>query len=343
MTKLIIQIPCYNEAQTLPATVRALPRKLAGIDQIEYLVIDDGSRDGTTEVARSLGIHHIVRFSHNKGLAMGFMAGLEACIRQGADIIVNTDADNQYQADDIPRLIEPLLAGRAEIAVGDRGVGTLQQFSRVKRKLQQLGSWVIKLASGVHTPDATSGFRALTRDAALRTLVLHGYSYTLETLISAGARRAAVEFVPIRVNPQTRPSRLMKSTAQYVRISSGTIVRTYAMYRPLVVFSIVGAVLIGLGSIPGLRFLYFYFSGNPLGHIQSLILAAILIIVGFQVLLIGLVADLISFNRKILEEVLYRMRRVDMTGGTTEPGGADDDGREQRTGAAAEVREALSR
>lgn len=313
MTKLIIQIPCYNEAQTLPETVRALPRDISGIDCIEYLIIDDGSRDGTSDVARALGVHHIVRFRRNKGLAAGFMAGLEACIRNGADIIVNTDADNQYNAGDIPRLLEPILAHRADMTVGDRGVGTLKQFSAIKRKLQQLGSWVIKQASGLETPDATSGFRALTREAALRTLVLNGYSYTLETLIGAGIHRSAVEFVPIRVNPQTRPSRLMKGIGQYIRISSGVIVRAYTMYRPLAVFSVVGAILVGLGLVPGVRYLYFYYIvGEREGHIQSLILAAILIIVGFQVLLIGLLADLIGFNRKILEETLFRLRRMDM-------------------------------
>lgn len=315
MTKLIIQIPCYNEAPTLPATVRALPRSIPGIDVLEYLVIDDGSRDGTSEVARSLGIHHVVRFPRNKGLAAGFMAGLEACIGHGADIIVNTDADNQYDAGEIPKLIEPILAGRAELVVGDRGVGSHEEFSPTKRKLQELGSWVVKQAAGVDTPDATSGFRALTRDAALRTLVLNGYSYTLETLIGAGARRAAVEFVRIKTNPQTRPSRLMKSITQYIRISTGTIIRAYTMYRPLVVFSIVGGVSIILGLIPGIRYLYFMFAiGEREGHIQSLVLSAILIIVGFQILLIGLLADLVGFNRKILEELVYRVRRVDILG-----------------------------
>jgi glycosyltransferase involved in cell wall biosynthesis len=325
MTKLVIQIPCYNEAETLPATVAELPREIPGIDKIEYLVIDDGSHDGTSEVARALGIHHIVRFRRNRGLAAGFMAGLEECLRQGADIIVNTDADNQYDAGDICKLVEPILAGRAELVVGDRGVGELEHFSVIKRRLQKLGSWVVAKASGVYTPDATSGFRALTREAAMRTLVLNDYSYTLETLIGAGARRSAVEFVRINVNAMTRPSRLMKSIAQYIRTSTGVIVRAYSMYRPLVVFSIIGAILIALGTIPGIRFVYFYFTGSPEGHVQSLILSAILIIVGVQVLLIGLLADLVGFNRKILEEVVFRVRRIDIDGRLAD-GGANQPG-----------------
>ncbi|MEZ5498938.1 MAG: glycosyltransferase family 2 protein [Steroidobacteraceae bacterium] len=324
MAKLIIQIPCYNEAQTLPETVRALPAAVPGFGVVEYLVIDDGSSDGTSDVAIGLGVHHIVRFAQNKGLAAGFMAGLEAGLRNGADVIVNTDADNQYHAGDIPRLVEPILAGRAEIVVGDRGVGSLQHFSPLKRLLQRLGSWVVRRASGVHTPDATSGFRALSREAALKTLVLHGYSYTLETLIGAGMRRTAVEFVPVSVNANTRPSRLMRSIAQYIRISSGTIVRAFAMYRPLLVFTVCGALLITAGLVPAVRFVYHYLTGDPFGHIQSLILAAILLIVGFQVLLIGLLADLIASNRKILEETLYRVRKLELhRGNSREPPSRD--------------------
>ncbi len=312
MTKLIIQIPCYNEAAVLPQTVAALPRRIQGIDVIELLVVDDGSTDGTYQVARRLGVEHIVRFPRNMGLAAAFVAGLEGCVRNGADVIVNTDADNQYDAADIPKLLAPILARRADLVVGDRGVGELAAFSPLKRRLQRLGSWVVQQASGVHTPDATSGFRALTRDAALRTLVLSGYSYTLETLIQAGMHRTAVEYVPVRVNAQTRPSRLMKSMREYIRNSGVTIVRAYTMYRPLRVFTLVGLALIAAGALPGIRFLYFYLTGSPFGHIQSLILAAILIIVGFQVLLIGLLADLMSFNRKMLEEVLYRARKIDV-------------------------------
>ncbi len=317
--KLVIQIPCYNEAQTLAPTVAALPRQLPGIATIEVLVIDDGSHDGTAEAATALGVHHVVRHHTNRGLAAAFRTGLERSLALGADIIVNTDADNQYNADDIAALVAPVVARRAELVVGDRGVGSLPHFPWYKRLLQRLGSWVIGRASTLHTPDATSGFRAISREAALRTLVLSGYSYTLETLIQAGSNRLPVEFVPIRVNPQTRPSRLMRSIPHYIRNSSAAIVRAYAMYRPLRVFTTIGALLVVLGSIPGIRFLWFYFNGDRTGHVQSLILAAILIIVGFQVMLIGLLADLMSANRKLLEESLYRLRRRDLDAPTGPP------------------------
>jgi len=318
--KLIIQIPCYNEANTLPPTLACLPAHIPGIDTIEVLIVDDGSTDGTAQVARDHGVAHVVRFPKNQGLAAAFMAGLDASLRAGADIIVNTDADNQYEATDIPKLIEPLLAGRADLVVGDRGVGTLQNFSFVKRRLQVLGSWVISQASGLSVTDATSGFRAMNRNAALRTYVLSGYSYTLETLIQAGAsRRVSVESVVISINPQTRPSRLMRSIPHYIQKSAGTIIRVYTMYRPLAVFFALGIILIAVGAIPGVRFVYLFATGHRIGHIQSLIFAAIFIIVGFQVLLIGLLADLLSSNRKLLEEVVYRLRKVEIaTGG--EPG-----------------------
>lgn len=312
--KLIVQIPCYNEESTLPQALAALPRQIPGIDQIEFLIVDDGSRDATSEVARALGVHHIVRFPRNLGLAAAFIAGLDEALKQGADIIVNTDADNQYNANDIPRLIEPLLAGRADLVVGNRQVAQLPNFSPLKRRLQVLGSWVISKASGLDTPDATSGFRALTRNAALRTFVLSGYTYTLETLIQAGASRMAVEYVPIGINPQTRASRLMRGIPHYIRKSTATILRSYTMYRPLRVFSALGGVLIAVGMIPGIRFLYLFTTGHRIGHVQSLILAAILIIVGIQVLLIGLLADLLSCNRKLLEDVIYRVRKLETTG-----------------------------
>ena len=309
--KLIIQIPCYNEAQTLVATLRDLPKAIPGIDHIEYLVIDDGSTDGTAEAARALGVHHIVRFAQNRGLANAFAAGLEAALRLGADIIVNTDADNQYRGDDIPRFIEPILTGHAELVVGDRGVTTLPAFSPLKRVLHGLGSWVVQQASEVSTPDASSGFRALSREAALRTLVLSNYSFTLETLIQAGARHLSIAYVPVRTNPQTRPSRLMRNLTHYLTHSTATIIRAYTTYRPLRVFLALGAVLIAGGLGLGLRYLYFFLRGDS-GHVQSVILSAVLVIVGFQVGLIGLIADLIGFNRKILEELLYRLRRVEL-------------------------------
>jgi glycosyltransferase involved in cell wall biosynthesis len=298
-----------------------LPRVIEGVDEIEFLVIDDGSADDTARVAKAAGVHHVVRSRRNQGLAMAFMKGLDACIKRGADIIVNTDADNQYHASDIERLVQPILDGRADLVVGDRGVGQLAHFSPIKRRLQRLGSWVIKKASGVDTPDATSGFRALSREAAMRTLVLSGYSYTLETLIQAGAARMAVHYVPVGVNPNTRPSRLMKSIPQYIKRSAVTIARAYVMYRPLRVFTLIGVVLIVLGMVPGIRFIYLYSIGQRVGHVQSLILSAILIITGFQVVLIGLVADLLQFNRKIMEEVLYRTRHLELRLGSE----ADDD------------------
>ncbi len=310
--KLIIQIPCHNEAQVITNTIKSLPRFIEGFDSIEYLVIDDGSDDGTADVALAAGAHHIVSLAGHMGLSAAFTSGLDACIKYGADVIVNTDADNQYHAEDICLLVKPIITGRAQIVVGDRGVATLQNFSPLKRLLQRMGSWVVAQISGMDIPDATSGFRALTREAALRTLVLNDYSYTLETLIQAGARKLPVEYVKIRTNPQTRPSRLIRSIPHYLANSSSTIVRSYTMYRPLRVFTILGGLFIlgGLG-LAG-RFLYYYIIGQGSGHIQSVVLSAVLLIVGFQVILIGLVADLIGFNRKILEELLYRIKQVDL-------------------------------
>jgi glycosyltransferase involved in cell wall biosynthesis len=258
-----------------------------------------------------LGVHHIVRQPQNRGLAAAFMAGLDACVRLGADIIVNTDADNQYLGEDIARLVEPILAGRAELVVGDRGVAAIEHFSPLKRLLQRLGSWVISRAAGKAIPDATSGFRAMTREAALRTMVLSTYSYTLETLIQAGSRRITIEYVPIRTNPPTRPSRLMSNLGSYLANSSTTILRAYTLYRPLRVFLLLGLIALGIGLLIGGRFVYFYLIGQGGGHIQSLILAAVLMIVGFQTILIGVVADLVGANRKILEELLYRVRRLE--------------------------------
>lgn len=306
--KLIIQIPCYNEEATLPLTLADLPRELPGVDAIEVLVVDDGSWDRTVEVARELGVQHIVRHTRNRGLAAAFQSGLEAALAAGADIIVNTDGDNQYYGPDIGRLIEPILAGRAAIVVGDRGVAALAHFSPLKRFLQRLGSAVVARAAGIPIPDATSGFRAFSREAALRLTVLSEYTYTLETLIQAGVRGMAVAFVPVRTNPQTRQSRLIRNIPSFLALSAVTILRFYTMYRPLRVFMTIGGVLVAAALILGLRFLYFYAVGRGAGHVQSLILAAVLAIVGFQVGLIGLVADAVSMNRKMIEEMVWRGR-----------------------------------
>ena len=311
--KLIIQIPCYNEEDTLPGTLHDLPRSLPGVEHIEWLVIDDGSTDRTAEVAQAHGVDHILRLKQNQGLARAFLAGLEHALRLGADIIVNTDADNQYQGQDIERLVAPIISHHAEIVVGDRGVASVRHFSPAKRWLQRLGSWVVQQAAGVRIPDATSGFRALSKEAALRMLVLSNYSYTLETLIQAGARQMAVEYVPVRTNPQTRPSRLMRSLPEYLTQSTATIIRIYTLYRPLRIFLGLGGLMIAGGLVLAIRFLVlFILRSGATGNIQSLILAAILLIVGFQVCLIGLVADLIGFNRKIMEEILYRIRRLEI-------------------------------
>jgi glycosyltransferase involved in cell wall biosynthesis len=315
--KLIIQIPCLNEAATLPATVADLPSAVAGIDVIETLVIDDGSRDGTADVARALGVTHVVRLTRNKGLAAAFVAGIDASLKQGADFIVNTDADNQYSGREITKLLDPLLRGEADIVIGDRNIAELQHMSWQKRQLQRLGSWVVRQVSNTTVPDTTSGFRAYTREAALRMTIVSEFSYTLESIIQAGKKRMAIAHVPIATNPRTRESRLFDSVYGYIKRSTATIVRIYAMYEPLKVFTYIGGLVFGLGLIPAVRFLYFYFTDytGRAAHVQSLIFSAVLLIVGFQVLLIGLLADVISANRKLLEELVYRVRRLEMPGG----------------------------
>jgi len=310
--KLIIQIPCYNEAATLPVTLADLPRAIPGIDTIEYLVIDDGSSDGTAAVARQCGVHHIVRVTKNKGLANGFMAGLDASLRLGADIIVNTDADNQYHGGDIARLVQPILAGQAELVVGDRRTDAIEHFSWMKKRLQNLGSWVVRQVSTTEIPDATSGFRALSREAALQMNVISRFTYTLETLIQAGKKNLAVSHVPVRTNTKLRESRLFKGNWNYIKRSIATITRIYTMYEPLKMFSYIGGTVFGLGFLIGLRFLYYYITTGGAGHIQSLILAAVLLMIGFQVFIIGLVADLIGFNRRLIESALYRVRRLEL-------------------------------
>jgi glycosyltransferase involved in cell wall biosynthesis len=312
VTKLIIQIPCLNEADTLPATLRDLPGRLPGIDVIEWLVIDDGSRDGTAAVARACGVHHVVRTRRNRGLAAAFMIGLDAAVKLGADYIVNTDADNQYSGADIAALLAPLVRGEADICIGDRNIRSIQHMSLSKKLLQRLGSWVVRQVSNTSVPDTTSGFRAYTRDAALRMVIVSDFSYTLESIIHAGKRRLAIAHVEVSTNPRTRESRLFDSVFAYIKQSAATIVRIYASYEPLKVFSYIGLTVFGTGFLISLRFLYYYLTGTGLGHLQSLILSAVLMIVGFQIVLIGLVADLIGGSRRLLEDVLYRVRGVEL-------------------------------
>ena len=310
--KLIIQIPCYNEEETLAATLADLPRSIDGIDVIEYLVVDDGSKDNTAEKARDLKVHHVVQHKKNRGLAAAFQTGLDYALKLGADVIVNTDADNQYCGADIEHLVRPILCGEADIVVGDRGVAALPKFSPFKRFLQRLGSWVVERAAGIPVPDATSGFRAFSRNAALQLTVLSEYTYTLETLIQAGARGMCVEWTPVRTNPDVRRSRLIRNVPSFLALSAVTILRFYCMYRPLRVFMSIGLTLVAVAVALGVRFLYFYTVGRGGGHVQSLILATILSIVGIQIAVIGLIADSVSLNRKISEELLYRIREREL-------------------------------
>lgn len=309
--KLIIQIPCYNESETLEIALNDLPKHIDGIDTIEYLIINDGSKDNTMEVARNWGVHYIVDLKRNKGLAKGFMAGLDACLRNGADIIVNTDADNQYNADDIEKLVRPILEGKTDIVIGERPIDQTEHFSPLKKKLQHFGSYVVRKASKSDIPDAPSGFRAYSREAAMRLNVVNEYTYTLETIVQAGRSKIAMESVPIRTNGELRPSRLFNSMFGYVKKSMLTILRAFMMYRPLMVFTIIGGIIFALGLAVGIRFLLFYFGGTGAGHIQSLILASTLMLLGFQTFVVGLLSDIISANRKILEDVQYHVRRMD--------------------------------
>ncbi len=322
--KLLIQIPCFNEEETLAVTVSSLPREIEGIDSIEYLIIDDGSQDQTAQVARALGVEHIVKFPCNKGLAKGFMAGLDACLRLGADIIVNTDADNQYCGADIEKLVRPILEGQAEIVIGERPIDATEHFSWKKKKFQHLGSWVVRIASGSEIPDAPSGFRAYSREAAMRLNVINDYSYTLETIIQAGRNRIGMTSVPIRTNGETRPSRLFSSMGRYIKRSSSVIIRSFLMYRPLSFFCTIGAVLFLIGVLLGGRYIYFLIAEGSSGHIQSLILCAIFLLSGFQTILLGLQADIIAANRKLIEDVQYRIRRME-GGKAQEPTTASSD------------------
>ena len=306
--KLIIQIPCLNEAGTLAITIAALPRTVAGFDQVEWLVIDDGSTDGTAELAKELGVHHVVRHPVNRGLAVAFMSGLDACLRLGANVIVNTDADNQYEASDIPVLTAPILQGQADMVIGARPIDETEHFSWVKKKLQRLGSWAVRVASKTKVQDAPSGFRAISRETALRLNVFNAYTYTLETIIQAGLSDLVVKSVPIRTNPDLRPSRLVKSIRSYVKRSLGTIVRVFVIYRPLLIFVSAGTICIALGLVFGIRFLTFYLAGEGEGHIQSVILTALCLILGALMMMMGLIADLIAVNRRLLEKLLANER-----------------------------------
>lgn len=305
--KLIIQIPCYNEEGTLAIALAALPREVEGFDTVEWLIINDGSTDNTVSVAKASGVDHVVHHTRNQGLAKGFMTGLEACLKLGADVIVNTDADNQYNAGDIPALTAPVVQGNADIVVGARPIGTIEHFSPVKKLLQKLGSWVVRVASNTDIPDAPSGFRAMSRSAAQQLMVFSDYTYTLETIIQAGQKNMAITSVPVQVNEDLRPSRLFKSIPSYIKRSIFTIIRIFVIYRPFRFFGTIGAILFGAGLLIGLRFLWAYIGGDGDGHVQSLVLASALLIVGFQTVLVAFLADLLSANRKLMEEVRYRL------------------------------------
>ena len=312
--KLIIQIPCYNEADTLTIALDDLPKHIEGIDEIEYLIINDGSTDDTVKVARQWGVNYIVNFKKNKGLAKGFMAGIDACLRNGADIIVNTDADNQYVGADIEKLVRPILEGKSDIVIGERPIDSTAHFSPLKKRLQHIGSWVVRKASKSDIPDAPSGFRAYSREAAMRLNVINEYTYTLETIVQAGRRNIAMESVPIRTNEELRPSRLFNSMFGYVRRSIAAILRAYMMYKPLLFFSVLGSIPFIAGLCIGIRFIYFWFAEQGKGHVQSLILASTLMLLGFMIFVVGLQADIISGNRKILEDIQYHVRKLEYDG-----------------------------
>ncbi|HXP99019.1 MAG TPA: glycosyltransferase family 2 protein [Solirubrobacteraceae bacterium] len=310
--KAIIQIPCFNEAEQLPATLADLPRTLEDIDTVEWLVIDDGSTDETIAVARTHGVHHIVRLTNNKGLAAGFQAGLDACLKLGADVIVNTDADNQYYGPDIAKLVKPILEGRADMVVGDREVSNIEHFSPLKKMLQRLGSWVVRQASSTSVPDTTSGFRAYNREAAIQLLVVSKFTYTLETIIQAGKQLVAIDHVPIRTNAKTRESRLFPSMGAYVRRNSISIFRIYAQYEPLRVFwslaAIIGVVSLGVWT----RFVVAYAEGNGKGHVQSLILGAVLFIAAVVLWALGVIGDLLAAQRVMTQKTFERVRRIEL-------------------------------
>ena len=306
----MIQIPCFNEAGTLVIALNDLPRQIDGIDTIEYLIINDGSTDDTVKVARDWGVHHVVNFKRNKGLAKGFMAGIDECLRQGADIIVNTDADNQYCGADVETIVRPILEGRADIVIGERPIDATEHFSLLKKKLQHLGSWVVRKASNTDIPDAPSGFRAYSREAALRLNIVNEYTYTLEQIVQAGRNKMAIMSVPVRTNEELRPSRLFGSMFGYVKKSMITIMRAYLMYKPLRFFAAVGSIPLMAGIVTGLRYLFFFFHGIGDGHVQSLLLSVTLILLGAMITIVGLQADVIAANRKMLEDIRYEVKKA---------------------------------
>ncbi|HXE96675.1 MAG TPA: glycosyltransferase family 2 protein [Dongiaceae bacterium] len=314
--KLLIQIPCFNEAEALPVTLKELPREVPGFSSVEWLVINDGSTDDTSEVAIRHGVDHVITLTKNQGLARAFLAGLDGCIKLGADVIINTDADNQYMAADIPKLVAPILAGKADVVIGSRPISEIESFSIAKKILQKAGSMVVRFVSKTNIPDAPSGFRALSREAAMRFNVFNDYTYTLETIIQAGQKSIAITSVPVRVNGELRPSRLVKSISSYIRKSLVTIVRIFVVYKAFRFFMSVGLTVLSLGLIGGIRYLYYYATGSGAGHVQSLILASILMGVGFQTMLTAFLADLLAVNRRLMEDVQYRVKKLEFHGTT---------------------------
>jgi glycosyltransferase involved in cell wall biosynthesis len=310
--KLVIQIPCYNESSTLPQTICDLPKSIEGFDTVELLVIDDGSTDNTVEIARSSGVDHIHRLPRNRGLAHAFSVGLEEALRIGADVIVNTDGDNQYCGECVEDIVRPILNGEAEMVIGDRQIDTIKHFSKVKKFLQKAGSWVVRWASSTDIPDATSGFRAFSRDAALKLVIFSSYTYTLETIIQAGKKGINLKSVPIRTNEKLRESHLITSIPRYVIRSMMTILRIFLMYEALRVFVMVGLIPTFVGSVLLLRFMYFLVTIKGAGHIQSLIIASILLVLGFMIFLLGMLADLVARNRRLIEDVNYRIRKMEI-------------------------------
>ena len=310
--KLIVQIPCFNEEVTLPQTVRDIPRTIEGIDRVEILVIDDGSTDHTVEVAKEIGVDHILRINKNKGLAHAFSSGLDASIKLGADIIVNTDGDNQYKGRDIPKLVKPILEDKADIVFGDRQVNNIEHFSFTKKILQRLGSSVVRQLSMTDIKDTTSGFRAYSKDAALRLNIVSHYTYTLESIIQAGNKHMKTVDLPVQTNKPLRKSRLFRNIPSYIKKQVATIFRMYTMFQPLKVFLLMGIISLSIGALGVLRFMYFYFTSGGVGHIQSLVLSGVLIILGFILLMIGIVADIISFNRRLIEDTLYRVKKMEL-------------------------------